>query len=126
MRAKHSSLGLRLGGARRREVVVRRRPSPIVVGLRPHGACNTRQRLLLGEHVRGVREFRLVHGGERFRDRVGHTHGGSPHTDDVPVVAHAALAEDGYVGDLEWPTYRALWRALRSRDAGDSADLTAT
>ncbi len=39
---------------------------------------------------------------------------------------HAALAEDGYVGNLEWPTYRALWRALRSRDAGDSADLTAT
>ncbi|MEC9425337.1 MAG: fatty acid desaturase [Actinomycetota bacterium] len=38
---------------------------------------------------------------------------------------HAALAEDGYVGDLEWPTYRALWRALRSRDAGDSAELTA-
>ena len=27
---------------------------------------------------------------------------------------HAALVEDGYVGDLEWPTYRSLWRALRS------------
>ncbi|MBJ32090.1 MAG: hypothetical protein CL466_11900 [Acidimicrobiaceae bacterium] len=27
---------------------------------------------------------------------------------------HAALAEDGYVGDLEWPTYRSLWRALSS------------
>jgi fatty acid desaturase len=27
---------------------------------------------------------------------------------------HAALVEDGYVGDLEWPTYRALWRALRA------------
>ena len=39
---------------------------------------------------------------------------------------HAALAEDGDVGNLEWPTYRALWRALRSRDAGDSAELTVT
>ncbi len=29
---------------------------------------------------------------------------------------HAALVEDGYVGDLEWPTYRALWRALRSAE----------
>ena len=33
MTAKHSSLGLRLGGARRREVVVRRRAPPVVVGL---------------------------------------------------------------------------------------------
>jgi len=26
---------------------------------------------------------------------------------------HRALVADGYVGDLEWPTYRSLWRALR-------------
>ncbi len=38
---------------------------------------------------------------------------------------HAALVEDGYVGDLEWPTYRSLWRALRSRDAGNPVEPTA-
>jgi fatty acid desaturase len=27
---------------------------------------------------------------------------------------HDALVADGYVGDLEWPTYRSLWRALRA------------
>ena len=27
---------------------------------------------------------------------------------------HAALVADGYVGDLEWPSYRSLWRALRA------------
>ena len=30
---------------------------------------------------------------------------------------HTALVDDGYVGDLEWPNYRALWRAQRSRPA---------
>jgi len=29
---------------------------------------------------------------------------------------HEALVEDGYVGDVEWPTYRALWRTLRSAE----------
>jgi len=28
---------------------------------------------------------------------------------------HAALVDDGYVGDLEWSNYRSLWRAQRSR-----------
>ena len=27
---------------------------------------------------------------------------------------HRALVADGYVGDLEWPTYRSLWRTLRA------------
>ena len=27
---------------------------------------------------------------------------------------HDALVADGYVGDLEWPSYRSLWRALRA------------
>ena len=27
---------------------------------------------------------------------------------------HAALVDDGYVGELEWPSYRSLWRAMRS------------
>ena len=27
---------------------------------------------------------------------------------------HDALVADGYVGDLEWPNYRSLWRALRA------------
>ena len=29
---------------------------------------------------------------------------------------HEALVEDGYVGDVEWPNYRALWRTLRSAE----------
>jgi fatty acid desaturase len=29
---------------------------------------------------------------------------------------HDALLDDGYVGDLEWPTYRSLWKALRSAE----------
>ena len=27
---------------------------------------------------------------------------------------HRALVADGYLGELEWPTYRSLWRALRA------------
>ena len=27
---------------------------------------------------------------------------------------HLALVADGYLGELEWPTYRSLWRALRA------------
>ncbi len=38
---------------------------------------------------------------------------------------HAVLVEDGYVGDLEWPSYRALWRAQRSQPAGSGASTAA-
>ena len=34
---------------------------------------------------------------------------------------HDALVGDGYVGDLEWPSYRALWRAQRSRPVEPAA-----
>jgi fatty acid desaturase len=29
---------------------------------------------------------------------------------------HEALVDDGYLGDLEWPTYRSLWKVLRSAE----------
>ncbi|MBC8364388.1 MAG: fatty acid desaturase [Actinobacteria bacterium] len=34
---------------------------------------------------------------------------------------HAALVDDGYVGDLEWPSYRTLWKAQRSRPVEPAA-----